>query len=225
MKVEAIVACGGSGSRLKIKVAKPLVSLGGIPLFIRTIKALNSTRLIEKIILVVKRGELARFARVIKSYHLKKVKTIIPGGKTRSQSVRNGLSALDKQTDLVVIHDGVRPFVDRDSIVRVIKAASKFGAAILAVPAKVTIKEVDNLSLRVKKTLDRKKLWEVQTPQAFKRELILRAYRGFKGSATDDAALVERLRKPVKVVMGSYNNIKITTPEDLLFAKLILKKA
>ncbi|MDP3142385.1 MAG: 2-C-methyl-D-erythritol 4-phosphate cytidylyltransferase [Candidatus Omnitrophota bacterium] len=225
MKVEAIVACGGSGSRLKRKVAKPLVSLGGIPLFIRTIKALNSTRLIGKIILVVKKDELARFARMIKSYHLNNIKAIIPGGKTRSQSVRNGLSALDKQTDLVVIHDGVRPFVDKDSIARVIKAAGKFGAAILAVPAKATIKEVDNLTLRAKKTLDRKKLWEVQTPQAFKKELILKAYRGFKGSTTDDAALVERLKKPVKVVMGSYNNIKITTPEDLLFAKLILRKA
>lgn len=222
MKVEAIVACAGVGNRLKRKLSKPLVKLNGIPIFIRTIKTLSRVRLIDKIILVVKKEELARFAQEVKRYHLKKIKTIIPGGKTRSNSVKNGLSALDKQTDLVVIHDGARPLVDKNSITQVIKAARKSGAAILAVPAKATIKQIT--VQRVKKTLDRKKLWEAQTPQVFKKAIILKAYKSFKGVATDDAFLVERLGRPVKIVMGSYQNIKITTPEDLAFAKLILNK-
>jgi len=223
MSIEAIVACAGAGSRLKSRLAKPLVNLAGIPIFIRTLKILSRVRLIDNIILVVRKNELARFARLVKRYNVKKIKTIIPGGKTRCHSVYNGLKHLDSQTRLVVIHDGVRPFISPSLITQVIKAAGKYGAAILAVPVKPTIKQIDLNNLRVEKTLNRKQLWEVQTPQVFKKEIILRAYRNFKKIPTDDAALVERLGKPVKVVMGSYQNIKITTPEDLRFSKAIVR--
>lgn len=222
--IEAIIACAGSGNRLKRKIAKPLVELGGIPIFVRTLKALSSSRLIDKIILVVKRKDLARFARIVKAYHLPKIKAIIPGGKTRQHSVNNGLGLLDKQTRLVVIHDGVRPFISQRLILKVIKAAGKFGAAILAIPAKATVKQINPSQSIVVKTLDRKRIWEAQTPQVFKKDIILAAYKNFKGATTDDASLVENLNQPVKIVMGSYSNIKITTPEDLVFARAILKK-
>lgn len=223
MKIEAIIACGGKGNRLKNRLAKPLVSLNGIPIFVRTIKAVSNSRLIEKIILVVKKEEMARFASLAGEYKLKKVKAVISGGKTRSHSISNGLKFLDKNTELVVIHDGVRPFISRQLIDRTIRAAVKCGAAILAVPAKATIKQVSGRNLMVEKTLDRGRLWEVQTPQVFKKEIILKAYKKFNRYFTDDAALVEQIKKPVKVVMGAYQNIKITTPEDLVFARAILK--
>jgi 2-C-methyl-D-erythritol 4-phosphate cytidylyltransferase len=222
--IEAIVACAGSGSRLKSRMAKPLVKLAGVPIFIRTLKALSSCGLIDKIILVVKKEELARFAGIARKFHLSKIKAIIPGGKTRSHSVRNGLRLLDKKTRLVVIHDGVRPFINQRLILAAIKSAQKSGAAILAVPVKATIKQAGSSRLEVEKTLDRKLLWEVQTPQVFKKDIILKAYKHFSGTTTDDASLVEKLGRPVKIVMGSYCNIKITTPEDLRLAETLLKR-
>lgn len=221
MKVEAIVAGAGSGVRLGKKTAKPLISLKGVPIFIRTLKVLSGSALIDKIILVVKKEEMARFAATVKRYKIKKVKAIIPGGKTRTLSVKNGISHLDTDTRLVLIHDAVRPFINGELIRRLIAAAARWGAAIPAVPVKDTVKAVGSDS-RVEKTLQRDKLWLVQTPQAFKTEIILKSYKNLKGLAFDDAALVEKLGKPVRVVMGVYHNIKITTPEDLALARAML---
>jgi 2-C-methyl-D-erythritol 4-phosphate cytidylyltransferase len=133
--------------------------------------------------------------------------------------VANGLKAIGPQADLILIHDAARPFITKGLVSSVIKEARKAGAAIAAVPVKATIKKVKNGSV-VEKTLDRGKLWEIQTPQVFKKDLILKAYKKFKRiPATDDAMLVERLGAKVSVVLGSYSNIKITTPEDLIIAK------
>lgn len=222
MKTEAIVAAAGSGVRLGGNIPKALVELGGIPLFIHSLQVLSASALIDKIILVARRKEMARFAATVKRYKIKKIKAIIAGGKTRTLSVKNGLNCLDPDTQLVLIHDAARPFINSGLIKELIAAATKWGAAIPAVPVKDTVKAVGS-GYRVEKTLPRHKLWLAQTPQAFKTGLILKAYKNIKTSAVDDAALVEELGAPVKVVRGSYRNIKITTPDDLSLAEAMLK--
>jgi len=135
--------------------------------------------------------------------------------------VYNGLKKISADTDWVLIHDSARPFIDRKSITKVISTAKKTGAAILAVPVKATIKSIKATGF-VNTTLERSNLWEIQTPQVFKKELILEAYKKYsKIKVTDDASLVERLGKKVKIVLGSQENIKITTKEDLVLAQAI----
>jgi 2-C-methyl-D-erythritol 4-phosphate cytidylyltransferase len=225
MKVVAIVASAGLGRRLNKKIAKPLVILNGKPILIHTLKNLSKSSIIEEIIIAVDKNYLEIFKKKIKQFGLSKVKKIVAGGKTRGQSVFNGLRAIDKDFDIVLIHDGARPFIKTELIKKLVSQAKKFGAAILAVPAKATIKRIDPKKLEVVATLNRNILWEVQTPQAFKKDLILSAFKKLNTlNLTDDAALVERLGKKVKVVLGSYDNIKITTPEDLVFAEGIAKK-
>ncbi|MDP2939590.1 MAG: 2-C-methyl-D-erythritol 4-phosphate cytidylyltransferase [Candidatus Omnitrophota bacterium] len=224
MKVTAIVPSAGLGERLNKKIAKPLVLLNRKPIVIHTLENLSKSKLINEIILVVSRNYIDAFRKNIKHFGLKKVKNIILGGVTRSQSVANGLKAISEDTDFVLIHDAVRPFISQKSISEVVKSAKKFGAAILAVPAKATIKKVDLNKSEVVETLNRDVLCEVMTPQVFRKDLILSGYNRLrKFSFTDDAVLLERLGYRVKVVMGSYTNIKITTPEDLIVAEGIVK--
>ena len=159
------------------------------------------------------------------------MKCIVKGGLTRRQSVQKGLAFLDEDTDFVLIHDGARPFVTRKIISRVVLGAQKYGACIAGVPLKPTIKSIkyrvlsiNKKNIFVDKTLDRRNLWEIQTPQVFRKDLIIEAHSKFKNiDAADDALLVEKMCKNVAIVEGSYFNIKITTPEDLAFAEAILK--
>jgi 2-C-methyl-D-erythritol 4-phosphate cytidylyltransferase len=142
----------------------------------------------------------------------------------------NGLKALDERSELVLIHDGVRPFIGKSCIVGLIREASKTKAAILGVPVKATIKKArkspTGRSLRVAQTLKRDELWEIQTPQVFDKELLIKAYRQVNSrDVTDDAMLIEKMAKPVSLVMGSYENIKITTPEDLDMAEAVYKRS
>jgi 2-C-methyl-D-erythritol 4-phosphate cytidylyltransferase len=162
---------------------------------------------------------------VIEKYQFKKVSQIVPGGKQRQESVKNGMDALPKDEDIVVIHDGVRPFVSKTMIEDSIHSAVRYGAVILGMPVKDTMK-MSNPDGTVLKTLARESLWQIQTPQTFQAKVIKEAYHratedGFLG--TDDASLVERLGVKVHILPGSYANIKITTPEDLLLANLFLK--
>ena len=162
---------------------------------------------------------------IIEKYKFQKVSQIIPGGKRRQDSVKNGMDALQKDVDIVAIHDGVRPFVTKAMIEDSIHSAVRHGAVVLAMPVKDTIK-ISNPDGTVLKTLDRESLWQIQTPQTFQVNVIKEAYYratedGFIG--TDDASLVERLGVKVHILPGSYTNIKITTPEDLLLANLFLK--
>jgi 2-C-methyl-D-erythritol 4-phosphate cytidylyltransferase len=166
----------------------------------------------------------------IRRYDIAKIREVVLGGRERRDSVINGLGVIDNRTELVLIHDAARPFIDREILSSVIKEAKISQAAIVGVPVKATIKKVVSCQLSVvsrlvvEKTLDRKDLWEIQTPQVFNKDLILKAYKRFKKfPATDDAMLVERLGVKVSVVLGSYNNIKITTPEDLILAEAIVK--
>jgi 2-C-methyl-D-erythritol 4-phosphate cytidylyltransferase len=166
----------------------------------------------------------AAVSRSIKPYCFKKIKRLVLGGPRRQDSVYNGLKAIDKDCSWVLIHDSARPFVECGAITEVIKQAKKHNAAILGVKSKATIKLSDSFNM-VRRTLDRDKLWEIQTPQVFRKKLLLKAYSKYaKENFTDDAGLIEELGLKVKIVEGSYGNIKITTGDDLLLAQLIIKK-
>ena len=175
--------------------------------------------MIKGIILVVNAKNAQGILKEVKKYHIRKIKKVVEGGERRQDSVFNALNAADKDTDMILIHDGARPFIDKYTVTSVIKMAKNTGAAIVGVPAKATIKKVNGKFI-VKETVDRKGLWEIQTPQVFKKELILRAFiKSANRDVTDDATLVEKLGRKVSVVLGSYNNIKVTTPEDLKLAR------
>ncbi|MFH1621505.1 MAG: 2-C-methyl-D-erythritol 4-phosphate cytidylyltransferase [Candidatus Omnitrophota bacterium] len=225
MKVSAIIPAAGLGLRFKSTIAKPLVLVNGEQIIIRTLKNLDSHPLINEIILVFNSKDIPQVRDLFNIENIKKVTKVIEGGQTRTDSVRNGLKCLSLDTELVLIHDGVRPFVDHQIITNVIKAALKSDAAIVAVPVKSTIKKVDLEKHEVEFTLNRKEIWEIQTPQVFKKDLILEAYDNSEGiDAPDDSFLVERLKHRVSLVEGSYFNIKITTPEDLILAAEISKQ-
>ncbi len=221
MKITALVPAAGLGARMRLDLAKPLLEIKSKPIIIYTLEVLQAHPLIDEIVLIFNKEGLEEARGIVARYKIFKVARVIAGGETRKESVRNGLEVVDSKTKLVVIHDGVRPFVDEGCITRVIEEARESGAAVLGVPVKSTIKKVD-VNLVVDETLKRDQLWDIQTPQVFERELIQKAYlRASKYSVPDDAALVEMMGKKVKVVMGSYFNIKITTQEDLLFAEAI----
>jgi 2-C-methyl-D-erythritol 4-phosphate cytidylyltransferase len=220
-KITALIAAGGCGARMNLDLAKPLLEIRNKPIIIYTLEAFQTHPWIDEIVLIFNKDGLLEARDLVKRFNLSKVARVIAGGSTRKESVSRGLDVVDSKTKFVVIHDGVRPFVDEGSISRVIAAAFESGAAVLGVPVKSTIKQVDR-NAEVDATLKRDLLWEIQTPQVFDRELIQKAYlRQSKHAVPDDAALVELMGKKIKVVMGSYFNIKITTQEDLVFAEAI----
>ena len=162
---------------------------------------------------------------IIEKYRYQKISQVVPGGKRRQESVKNGIDSLPKDVEIVVIHDGVRPFVTKEMIEESIRSAVRFGAVVMAMPVKETIKMAHSDGT-VLQTLDRESLWQVPTPQTFQAKVIKEAYykaaeESFIG--TDDASLVERLGLKVHILPGSYTNIKITTPEDWMLANLFLK--
>ncbi len=206
---------------------KPYILLGDKPLLACVLDVFEKSAYTDEIFVVVSAEDIERcVAEVIAPYNFRKIADVLAGGATRQESVFNGLQRINEDTDLVVVHDGVRPFVTEDIIEICCKAAWKCGAAIAAVPVKDTIKVADEENF-VKITPKRDTLWAIQTPQVFQRELLLKAHlyaRDKKIEATDDAALIEQLDCQVKVVMGSYRNIKITTQEDLIVAKALQKR-
>ena len=211
----------GNGVRFNSKVSKPLVNINSKPLIIYSLQTLSKHPLVKSIILAVNAKNAQGIKKALKRYRIGKIKKIVQGGLRRQDSVSNAIKESDKNTDLILIHDCARPFIDRNTVTSVVRKAQNSGAAIVGVPAKATIKKVSQ-NLTVKETLERRALWEIQTPQVFKKELIMRAYKKFgRKDVTDDSMLVEKLGKRVSVVLGSYNNIKITTPEDLELARWI----
>ncbi len=220
----AIVVAAGKGIRFKSKIPKPLVKLGAVPVIIRSLCVLDRHPEIKEIIVVANTLNRKSILKVIKEFHIKKVTHLVLGGSRRQDSVSNGLKAVSQKADLVLIHDAARPFIERKMISLVVAAAKKSGAAIAGVPVKDTVKKVTSQFL-VEENIARENLWQIQTPQVFKKSLIQKAYARFgKYEVTDDASLVEKLGKKVSIVFGSYNNIKITTPEDLIIAECIVKK-
>jgi 2-C-methyl-D-erythritol 4-phosphate cytidylyltransferase len=226
MKVKALIAAGGRGERIGGILPKQFIEIKKKPVLAYTVEKFEKCELIDEIILVVPEDYMSFCSyNIVDVCDFKKVKRILSGGKERQDSVYKGLLALSKDIDIVLIHDGVRPFISTEKIGKSIEMCKKEKAVILALPVNDTVKRVDEGY--VVTTLDRDKLWIAQTPQTFEYKLILEAYKkamedGFTG--TDDSSLVERLGFKVRVLEGESQNIKITTQEDLVLAKRILER-
>ena len=228
MKTAAIITAAGAGVRMGGDQAKQFVDLGGRPVLAVTVERFQVCPDIEGIILVVPPGR-EEYCRdeIVKKYHLAKVEKVVAGGERRQDSVRRGLEATEGRYPLVLIHDGARPLVSSDLIRRIVKAMNQYRAVIPALTATETIKEADQAGV-VMKTHDRRTLWLVQTPQAFRFEDILEAHRRAQKEhwedMTDDALLMERMGVPVNIIEGSEENIKITTPRDLELARFLIRQ-
>ncbi len=221
-----VVVAAGKGTRMNMAMNKQYIKVRGIPILARTLGKFDALGYINEIILVVHNDDIL-FCKenVIDAYDFKKIKCVVTGGLTRQDSVFNGLKEVYDKADVVIIHDGARPFVEEDSIAACIEAAAEFGASTVAVPVKDTIK-ISNSEGLADSTPDRSTLWAVQTPQAFKYGIIMDSHeraRNDSFTGTDDTVLAERAGIKTKLVMGSYNNIKITTKEDLIFAEAIVE--
>ena len=223
----AIVVAAGKGKRMGANYNKQFIQLREKPILAYTLEALHRNILINEIILVVGEAEVDFcLENIIDKYGLEKVTKVIAGGAERQDSVYRGLSEIGSEVDIVLVQDGARPFITDAMIKESIEVAAEAGAVIVAVPVKDTIKLVDE-NMQVVETLDRSRIVSVQTPQTFKRELLLAAYEELKKTklqVTDDASVVEAMGIGVKSIMGSYDNIKITTPEDLIIAEEILTR-
>ncbi len=234
MKTVAVVLAAGSGSRMNSDVKKQYMEIGGKPLIYYSLKAFEES-IIDDIVLVVSRGDVEYVKRdIVEKYGFDKVTAIVEGGLARYHSVRLGLQAADPSCDYAFIHDGARPFVNRDIIMRTLSAVKEHKACVVGMPAKDTMKIADEKGFAVS-TPDRNLVWTIQTPQAFAFKMILDLYQRLdreegelmaRGvNITDDAMVVEYFTDTkVKLVEGSYDNIKITTPEDLVVAEAILSK-
>jgi len=226
MKADAVIVSAGKGLRFLEGKKKQFTFLGGKPILAHTLNKFETCSLIRSVHLVVGQEDMDYCLKeIVEKYRFQKVSKIVPGGKRRQESVKNGIDALPKDADIVAIHDGVRPLVTQTMIEDSIHSAARYGAVVFAMPVKETIK-MSNPDGTVLKTLDRESLWQIQTPQTFQVNVIREAHAraiedGFVG--TDDASLVERLGGEVHILPGSYTNIKITTPEDLWIADLFLK--
>lgn len=220
-KIGAVIVAGGNGKRMSSNVSKQFMKIKDKEIIAVTVDKFEQCSLISQIAVVTSEVYYEFTLELAKKYNWGKT-VIVKGGKERQNSVYNGLIALDKETDLVLIHDGVRPFVKEKHITNVIECTKQTKACILAVQAKDTIKACKDME--VIKTPDRALLWSVQTPQGFAYNEILEGYKelGDGKLLTDDAAIMESLGYKVHVVEGDYSNIKITTEEDMIFAKALI---
>jgi 2-C-methyl-D-erythritol 4-phosphate cytidylyltransferase len=225
MNLSVIIPAAGQGKRMKTETNKQFLMLEDKEILAHTINKFEQEVTVNEII-VVCRAEEVDYCKnnIVDNDSLDKSLKVVVGGKTRQESVYNGLQEVDSTSDFVLIHDGARPFVKTQLIKKVITKLKKYDAVVVGVPVKDTIKVVNTDSMIIN-TPDRSKLVAIQTPQVFRKDLISDAYQrayddGFIG--TDSSSLVERIDKKVKFVKGSYENIKITTPEDLEFGKRIL---
>lgn len=224
MSYQVIIPAAGQGKRMGAGKNKLLLELDRIPVFIHTLNVFQKDEECEGIFLAINPQDEEEMKTLLKQYQITKVTALVPGGKERQHSVFNALKIVESN-GIVLVHDGARPFIDQNLIHALIKTAEDEGAAILAVPVKDTVKRASGNF--VTETLERTSLWAVQTPQAFRMSTLLEAHRkaaedDFLG--TDDASLVEKIGEGVAVVKGNYDNIKLTTPEDLYFAEAIIRK-
>jgi len=226
VRTEVVIAAGGKGERFGNNQPKQFCPIAGKPILEWTLDKFEDCSLVDGIILVVPQGMIEYTKRKITLSRYKKIKKIVEGGKERTDSVYNGLSALEEDTQIVLIHDGVRPHVSTSLIELVIRKTEIYGAVIPGVPAKETVKEKNEENFVVK-TLPRKKIYLIQTPQGFKKDLIKNAHtraklKDFK--ASDDACLVENIGQRVYIIPGEEKNIKITTCFDFKLAEILLKE-
>ena len=229
VKCSAVVLAAGRGSRMKSDREKQFLMIGEYPLIYYALDCFERSSLIDEIVLVASEGNREQLQKeIVEKYGFQKVKNIVIGGAERYDSSYAGLLGCD-HPDVVFIHDSARPFIDGAMLERQLQAVHQYGGAVLAMPTKDTIKIVDENG-QVKSTPDRRNVWIVQTPQAFRYDLIRKAHEQLRvenrmETITDDAMVAEATGIcPVKVVEGSYNNIKVTTPEDLSLAENILRR-
>jgi len=246
VRCTAVVLAAGTGSRMKANVAKQFLELAGRPLIYYSLKAVEDSRIIDDCILVTGEEDITYMQQnVVARYGLRKVKAVIAGGSERCFSVANAMRWLKAEgmpEGYVFIHDGARPLLSEEILERAYEAVAEFGACVAAMPSKDTVKMVDEEGFAAF-TPERKKVWIIQTPQVFEKELIVGAYESFeydvkertdgqerqstsgaqRALVTDDASVVERYTdRRVKLVEGDYTNIKVTTPEDLVLAEALL---
>ena len=225
MKVGAIIAAAGFGRRMKADRPKQLLALNGIPIIIHTIRKFDISRVIDYIIVTAPRESVIEVSELVKSAEFQKPVIVVQGGERRQDSIASGLNHLQPGTDIVAVHDGVRPFVSTDDIENAVRQAERTGAAVLAVPIVDTVKQVEKDI--IDSTLTREHLVLAQTPQVFRTEILKQAFdRATKDEyyGTDESSLVERLGHPVAIVRGSERNIKITRPSDLSLARAFLEE-
>lgn len=225
-KVIALIPCAGQGRRMGGSVNKAYLKIHDRPILAYTLSKFQEHPLIDGIVLVVG-GDAVDYCRqeIILKFGFNKVQAVVAGGQERQDSVWQGLCHINEDTEWVVVHDGVRPLITLETITKALQTAFEKGTAVVGVPVKDTIKVV-NPDLTVRDTPPRHSLWQVQTPQIFRREQLVLAYRtaayeGWQG--TDDASLVERLGEGIQMIRGEYSNIKVTTPEDFEFLKAMIK--
>jgi 2-C-methyl-D-erythritol 4-phosphate cytidylyltransferase len=220
-KVGAVIAAGGSSRRMG-ELDKVFAPLGGKPLLTRVLDTFQNCKLIDRVVVVVSQENLEKCRNLVAGQDWNKISDVLVGGERRQDSVAAGLAKLDG-CDWVVIHDGARPLVTPELIERGLKAARESGAAVAALPVRDTIKLAGDNNF-VLGTPPRHNLWQVQTPQIFRYDLITSAYRNLQDEVTDDASLVERAGYKVKLYPGDDRNIKITTPSDLALAEILLNR-
>lgn len=220
-----VIVAAGSGRRMGTSVSKQYLLLEGKEILAHTVEKFEQSAMVDEIILVVGQEDVSSMEQMAAGYGWKKISTVVQGGAERQDSIWNGLMQTSPSVEIVLLHDGVRPFVTEEMIQESIQTAREMGACAVGVPVKDTIKVcgADGMTLE---TPDRSCLWQIQTPQTFRREVIFQAFEkarkdGF--AATDDTSVAEYAGFPVKVIQGSYRNIKITTQEDLLIARAFLK--
>ena len=224
MNVIAIIPAAGEGQRMRTTVEKQFLHLNGMPILSHTLKVFDASPEIDGVVLVVAAQQhKVLHEEVLDTHPCAKLFRVVDGGRERQDSVACGLDAVPRECELVVVHDGVRPLVDIDLLGSVVKTAHQHGAAIAAIPARDTVKR--GQEGLVTETLEREAIWLAQTPQAFHTSLLRQAYEKAvrdQVMVTDDAALVERMGVEVHLVPGSPENIKVTTPTDLIIAEALL---
>lgn len=225
MKTLAIIVSAGKGKRFGDILPKQFHLINGVPVIAKTLLCFENSDIIDKICLVIDNKLIEKYEKILKKYRIKKVLKIVSGGKERQDSVYNGLFKSGNNWDIVVVHDGVRPFVTESLLESVVVAAKKYGAAIPGIKPVDTLK-ISSHNSYVKETIDRDKISVIQTPQAFRSDILRRAHivakeKNYRG--TDDAELVEKIGLKVKIIEGDYKNIKITTKYDIIIGSVIDK--
>jgi len=225
--VAVIIAAAGNSTRMGEGIDKQFVLIGGRPLLWHSIQLFNSLPGLSRLLVTVSQSNEKRVSSLLRETVRNVPWQIVRGGSERQHSVRNALCLVDEASDLVLVHDGARPFVTMETVLQSIAAAAEHGAAVVAVPVKDTIKISDENGYAAV-TPDRTSLWQIQTPQAFRYDLVLRAYtrlmesESFQKGVTDDAMVVETMtEEKVKLIQGDYTNIKVTTPMDVKLAEVI----
>lgn len=223
-RTAAVIVAAGSGSRMQSNQNKQFLMLGGAPVLAHTLSAFNEADSIDEIIVVTRECDILLVRDLIEEFKISKVSSIVPGGATRQQSVFCGLKATSEGTAIAAIHDGARPFITPQHINDAVSLAKECGAVTLGVRVKDTIKAADENNI-ITATPDRSSLWQIQTPQVFDYNTVLKAHsETVEQNASDDCALLEAMGVKVTILEGSYNNIKITTREDIAFGEAILEE-